>query len=281
MKDATKAKYSAYPSGSRVRYFHGMLLGDQDFRDEQIYHLEKRKLLNRKLHGWGIVCGLEIDKSEAATLKKTFTILPGLALDCMGNEIYVCKKVTLNIDDLLCVRSAQSNQTPCLPATNAPEHNYYLTISFDEQEGDLVPVYAPGGGCEQKACEPSRMREGFCVELLPDKPTPPAYPKLVTATTNDNNTISITQPTLACSSCCTEKNRLILGVLTIREDSQNKEKIITARTGETERTYAFSWSMVLSLVNSVSLDLKTNFASHETKIAALEKEIAELKKSKS
>lgn len=42
----------------RVNYFEGQLLGLDDFRAEQRYHREKRKMHNRFLHGWGVVSGL-------------------------------------------------------------------------------------------------------------------------------------------------------------------------------------------------------------------------------
>lgn len=45
---------------TRLRYFHGQALSAADLRREQSYFLDKARLRNRLLHGWGIVCGLEI-----------------------------------------------------------------------------------------------------------------------------------------------------------------------------------------------------------------------------
>src|SRR5947207_1586639 len=45
---------------SRLRYFHGQPLSALDLRREQAYHLEKARLHNRLLHGWGIACGLDV-----------------------------------------------------------------------------------------------------------------------------------------------------------------------------------------------------------------------------
>ena len=44
----------------RVRYFDGMLLSTADFQAEQQYLREKRKMHNRCLHGFGVVCGLDV-----------------------------------------------------------------------------------------------------------------------------------------------------------------------------------------------------------------------------
>ena len=56
-KDKTFCDYNEF---RRLRYFHGMLLDDKDFQAEQQYHAGKRRLLNRMLHGSGVVCGLDI-----------------------------------------------------------------------------------------------------------------------------------------------------------------------------------------------------------------------------
>ncbi len=60
MNTDTTKKSCDYNSYKRTRYFHGMLLTERDFQEEQIYHQEKRRLLNRMLHGWGVVCGLGV-----------------------------------------------------------------------------------------------------------------------------------------------------------------------------------------------------------------------------
>lgn len=48
------------PDFERLNYFYGQMLGAADFRSEQAYFREKLKLHNRCLHGYGVVCGLEI-----------------------------------------------------------------------------------------------------------------------------------------------------------------------------------------------------------------------------
>ena len=71
----------------RVRFFDGQLLTATDFEAEQRYHLEKRRLHNRMLHGFGVVDGLGVsvaDGTDAAVV-----VSPGFALDRRGNEIIV------------------------------------------------------------------------------------------------------------------------------------------------------------------------------------------------
>ena len=56
------------PELSRLRYFHGQPLSALDLRREQAYHLDKARLHNRLLHGWGFVCGLEVEVRRQAGL---------------------------------------------------------------------------------------------------------------------------------------------------------------------------------------------------------------------
>lgn len=44
----------------RPRFFPGQLLTDRDLNLLTRYIVEKNKLHNRYLHGWGVACGLEV-----------------------------------------------------------------------------------------------------------------------------------------------------------------------------------------------------------------------------
>ncbi len=71
----TETQCAPVPQFERLRYFYGQVLGAADFRAEQDYFREKLKLHNRCLHGYGVVCGLEVvpkpppDDCESETLK--------------------------------------------------------------------------------------------------------------------------------------------------------------------------------------------------------------------
>ncbi|MCP5103256.1 MAG: hypothetical protein GY950_07755 [bacterium] len=157
----------------RARYFHGMLLSERDFKEEQVYHNEKRKLLNRMLHGWGVVCGLKLIPADPPGTR--IVIQPGLALDCSGNEIYLDKSYQLELEAFIrdCVLSdapgsAQTQEQKCSENGNSVngEKKWFVVIRYAEIPTDPVPVYATGGGCEEKQCDYSRTREGFCIDLV-------------------------------------------------------------------------------------------------------------------
>ncbi len=172
-QDKSKDKYCDYNNFKRTRYFHGMLMTDRDFREEQIYHNEKRKLLNRMLHGWGVVCGLGIKMSAPKSSK--IIITPGMALDCHGNEIVVCDDFEVDLKkETICPENPEKEKDPCAETEkDGKENKYYIAIKYTETPTDPVPVYSPGGGCEEKVCDYSRTREGFCMRLFSEADYPP------------------------------------------------------------------------------------------------------------
>jgi hypothetical protein len=81
----------------RPRYVAGRLLTAEDLELEQRYHIEKRWLLNRMLHGAGVVSGLAVVPSEQGKV----TVEPGFALDPYGREILVIDPQQLAIPELV------------------------------------------------------------------------------------------------------------------------------------------------------------------------------------
>ena len=71
----------------RTRFFAGKLLTADDLEREQNYQNGKRWLLNRMLHGPGVVSGLEVTPRGSSGVR----VAPGLALDGHGREILLCR----------------------------------------------------------------------------------------------------------------------------------------------------------------------------------------------
>ena len=160
--DECKDKHCSYNDIKRTNYFHGMLMTERDFREEQIYHIEKRKLLNRMLHGWGVVCGLKVRPTNPPS--PNVIVEGGLALDCFGNEILVCEEQTVDLTVKPCATTAADD--PCAQYVLEPQDQaLYVVIKYDERGTKPEPVYAPGGSCEEKTCNFSRTQEGFCIEV--------------------------------------------------------------------------------------------------------------------
>jgi hypothetical protein len=107
------------PSLNRLNYFHGQVLGIDEFKTEQIYFLEKLRRHNRYLHGWGVVNGFDV--SVRATI---VVVEPGVAIDCAGNEILLAEKMQCPIPKVIkeCFVTAQFIETLVdpVPTINSP-----------------------------------------------------------------------------------------------------------------------------------------------------------------
>src|SRR5262245_14797564 len=77
----------------RPRFFAGQLLTEEDLNRLDHYIVEKNKLRNRYLHGWGVVCGLEV---VCHPCEGYVTVRSGYALSPCGDDIVVCQDEQVN-----------------------------------------------------------------------------------------------------------------------------------------------------------------------------------------
>jgi hypothetical protein len=151
----------------RNRYFYGMLLDVYHFRRETNYFNAKRRLLNRLVSGYGVVCGLDV---EAGPKPNQIVITPGVAIDKWGYEIIVPERtgpITIP-DDVMAQGTSsyeqkESKEEPCVQ----------VLICYHECESDPVPILAGDCGGAQP-CAPSTIREQYkiafkegCAEPVP------------------------------------------------------------------------------------------------------------------
>ena len=110
----------------RPRFFAGQLLTEQDLNRLDHYMVEKSKLHNRYLVGWGVVCGLEVlcDQCE-----ERVRVTPGYALSPCGEDIVVCKPDYVDICALI-DRCRKTDMADCRP--------YAGTDGCDEVEEEWV-----------------------------------------------------------------------------------------------------------------------------------------------
>ena len=74
----------------RPRFFAGQLLTEEDLNRLDHYIVEKNKLHNRHLIGWGVVCGLEV---ECHPCEEQIVVRQGYALSPCGDDIVVCADI--------------------------------------------------------------------------------------------------------------------------------------------------------------------------------------------
>src|SRR2546421_9122554 len=92
MSDMSQAV--ALPDGTlspdmRVNYEFGLVLGVNEFRQEQDYFLNKDYLYSRELHGYGTVSGLQVKADRSGANDVQITVTPGMALDQFGRSVVV------------------------------------------------------------------------------------------------------------------------------------------------------------------------------------------------
>lgn len=123
------------PFRKRRNYAYGMVLGVEDFQEEQSYFIDRMRLHNRELHGYGTVSGLEVSSPDDSA--KSIVVNAGVAIDPMGNEIILSSAVECPLPD--------DGETA------------YLVLYWAERGIDPVPV--PGSESEGDQTVPSRVEE--------------------------------------------------------------------------------------------------------------------------
>ncbi|MBM7116699.1 hypothetical protein [Archangium primigenium] len=67
----------------RLRYYNNQFLMEQDFIDEQTYHIDRQRSHDRLLHAPGIAEGLEVTRVDA----RTVSVTAGAAVDGLGRHL--------------------------------------------------------------------------------------------------------------------------------------------------------------------------------------------------
>lgn len=141
----------------RNHYFYGKLLSVDDFESEQKYMNDKRRLINRFLHGCGVACGLNV----IAVSDDSVSIEAGMALDFSGREIILDKPVLKKISE---IEGFSENA-----GENGSDTYQYLCIEYQEYEKDPVYGIAQGSGGDGQACY-NKVVEGYHIYLTGQEP---------------------------------------------------------------------------------------------------------------
>ncbi len=191
----------------RPRFFPGQLLTDEDLNRLDRYIVEKNKLHNRYLFGWGVVCGLEV---LCHPCEDMVLVRPGYALSPCGEDIIVCGETVVPVCELInACKEEERRKWECEPYPYSRGNDckdqcqeWVLSIRYDEKPSrGVVPLRQPqtacsrcGGNaascgctCHEKGngsarngssstrtpqqCEPAAICEGFKFEVSRLKPT--------------------------------------------------------------------------------------------------------------
>lgn len=150
----------------RNNYFTGKLLVERDFTDEQRYFRDKIRRHHQRLHGVGVVCGLEVVQHPNPACRDRMVVLKsGSAIDCCGNEILV-------LDDEVLVLADFPQFQALKDAKDGQPHRLQFCLSYRECPTEEIPVLFDECGCDDTQCAPNRILESFAVDLKVDAPLP-------------------------------------------------------------------------------------------------------------
>jgi hypothetical protein len=170
----------------RLRYFDGQFLREQDFIDEQHYHLDRERRIARVAHTPGVVEGLTV---TAVPNAPKVTVAPGTALDDSGRLL-----VRVDAGDPLDLTALVDRDGPVV---------VLVTMSYVEVEAD-----APQGGASPRWREVPDVA-GF-LEGDPALPPDGTAPRLARVTLHPDGTAEVDQTWAA-----TRSGLAVRGALTV------------------------------------------------------------------
>ncbi len=148
----------------RLNYFTGQFLKENDFRDEQSYHINALSMHNRNVHSWGIASGLDVLFDET---RKHVILEDGMAIDRNGRQILLEKPMRIDFQ-------------------RTPSSTVYLTISLRTIETDPVEMDEFSGN--------TRISEEAHIELdkgMPDDESVKIFLAKITLDPENKTAISI------------------------------------------------------------------------------------------
>lgn len=149
-------------SGLRNDYFKGKKLTADSFRVEQRYLNQRRRLLSRAVHGWGVVYGYQVRESPPDQHSKDHAsgrlwLGPGLTLDPCGRELVQTGWRSVGPADLI-IFDEKGARCDCESAHRSSEHYerasrkssqqprrrcWLLSAHYAEEKLDAVTVHDP------------------------------------------------------------------------------------------------------------------------------------------
>jgi len=152
----------------RVRHFTGLVMGEEEFRQDQLYFMTRDELHQRALHGYGVVSGLDVSmQPDAATGNPKVVVAAGMAVDPRGESICVPQAQCGDLNEWL-----ENNRDELLgsPPTLLPGSvTLYLVLCARDCETDAVPVLGDPCRTLEDATAASRIADDFqiCLRLEP------------------------------------------------------------------------------------------------------------------
>jgi Domain of unknown function DUF11 len=148
----------------RPGYAAGSYLAARDLLTDQRYRRQRLRRHQRYLHGWGVVCGLLVAPASDPRRPWAVQVCPGYAIGPYADGVEVQTPAAVDVRDYLWRQPHGASGNPVRVA--------YVGIRYAEQQVRPVPSQPPGCRCEETVYEPSRIRDGFRIDVLWQLPEP-------------------------------------------------------------------------------------------------------------
>lgn len=163
MNDCIKASANRAPLDpkKRLNYEFGMVLGVNDFRQEQEHHEWKHRLSNRLLHGSGTVCGLQVSAVGVVDGNDVeIHISPGYAITPKGHWVSVESEQCGQLNQWL-----QNHKDDLSPPAGPGIQRVFVSLCYDECFTELVPIAGQACASDEDSAKPSRILETFKIQF--------------------------------------------------------------------------------------------------------------------
>lgn len=188
MNNTTTAHHQICETGflERPRYFARQLLTPAEMTLEQTYFRDKLRRHNRFLHGWGVVCGAIVcvvprpDGNGVEPWK--VNVSPGYILGPYGDEIVI--DAGRAVDLRTPGASGATGESPVEQSdpwcsqvfVDRKGGPLFVAVKYKEVMCRPVRTQPNGCGCDDSACEYSRLRDGYEIGVLDACPDDHASP---------------------------------------------------------------------------------------------------------
>lgn len=158
------AGVTALDTNKRVNYTKGMLLGVDDFVQEQAWHIARRHELARELIGYGTARGLRVSTSASGA---TVVVGPGLGWTPSGAPVCVAEEQCADLSAWLRKQDAAFKASLGSGSSDIIVH---VVLAYQGVPTDKVPV--PGEPCrsEDALTANSRIADCFALTLRTQAP---------------------------------------------------------------------------------------------------------------
>ena len=142
----------------RVNYAFGLVLGVDEFVQEQSYFLEKEYQHNRALHGYGTVSGLLVGAAENGADIEV-QVERGIGIDQYGRVFIVRNLQCASLASWIADQELQPG-----------DQTIYVVARYAECETGLVPIAGQPCSTSEELTAASRLEDIFEIELTLEPP---------------------------------------------------------------------------------------------------------------